>query len=303
MKTSVEITFARINPHIVGWYLINELKQLQDLKRYKDHLLQTQHPLYAKKIDEIYAFSAKKKHIESSINRKLHAYEKSFDSDEPLSLDEMIDYFEEQLVALNAKKTIEQIVIDVAYAAHEQAEKNHLINAGKMGNRLFETVHTNGQEEEPRQVSDAPRNEPPVVSSKNLATTSMLNAETAPLMPLSQKKAMANSTLSAKAPPFIPLTQRKTVPDSINGADQKKDIPEMPKHSLHQNLINSSLIFGESWEYVTSIEPPNLVDEPFENSKLYRLWQKTNDQAQEPWATNTTSFSLDVDLEDLSPKL
>ena len=195
MKDFNEVTSVRINPHIVGWYLINELEQLKKLKRCEEELMsQTNHPIDAKTMNDIYVFAGIKKQIEWPLKSKLQGYKKSFDADELLTFKEIVEYFEEQLTALNAKKTIEKIVVDVAYAAHEQAEKNHLIDATKMGKRLFETVIADTTAKEHPHVSDAIIKEKPAVpSTNNLTVTSALNVAAATFIPLSQKKAMADS--------------------------------------------------------------------------------------------------------------
>lgn len=270
MKDSIEVTSVCINPHIVGWYLINELEQLKKLKLYEEERLsQTNHPIYAKTINDIYVFSGIKKQIEWPLKCKLQGYKKSFDTDELLIFEEIVDYFEEQLTALNAKKTIEKIVVDLAYAAHEHAEKNHLIDAKKMGKRLFKTVIANPTTKEHLHVSDAIIEEKPVAASNNSPVT---------------------STLSVAAPVFIPFSKKKAMVNSIGEVDLKPVKPKVVRFSLHQDLINSLPSLSEAHHDITSSEKQRSTSEPFENSRLYRFWLKTDVQTQVPPTTNTTLF-------------
>ena len=194
MKDFNEVTSVCINPHIVGWYLINELKQLKKLKRCEEEQLsQTNHPIYAKTINDIYIFARIKKQIEWPLKCKLRGYKKFFETDELLTFEEIVDYFEEQLIALNTKKTIEKIVVDAAYAAHEHAEKNHLIDAKKMGHRLFKTVTTDTTVKEHPHVNDAIIEEKPLTPSSNPRVTSTLSVAAATFIPLSQNSKLQQS--------------------------------------------------------------------------------------------------------------
>ncbi len=275
MKDSNEVTSVCINPHIVGWYLINELKQLKKLKRCEEERLsQTNHPIDAKTMNDIYVFSGIKKQIEWPIKCKLQGYKKSFDADELLTFEEIVEYFEEQLTALNAKKTIEKIVVDVAYAAHEHAEKNHLIDAAKMGKRLFKTVIADTPVKEHPHVSDAIIKEKPAVTSSNNSTVT--------------------SALSVAAATFIPLSQKKAMADSIDEVDPKIVRPKVVRFSLHQNLIHSPSIPGKPHKNITSPETQRCASDSIQNSRLYRFWLRTDVQAQVPQSTNTTSREIDL---------
>lgn len=143
MQNAQEIISARINPHIVHWYLNQELTQLRNLKAQKEDLLVQVDRLLSSSaltINNIYSFSLTTRLTQRSIEQQLKAYEKYFDADEPLNLEEVINYFEEQLSALHAKKTIEKIVIDLAYEAHKRTETQSVNTT--MGNRLFEPVES-----------------------------------------------------------------------------------------------------------------------------------------------------------------
>ena len=256
MKDSNEVTSVCINPHIVGWYLVTELTQLKKLKHAEEmQMSQIDHPCHAKSIEEIYAFAIRKKNIEWPIKLKLQEYKKVFEADDLLTFEEMVDYFKEQLTALNAHEMIEQIVVDAAYAAHEQAEKKHLIDASKMGERLFRVVIKDSTAEEPRHVRDALIREEPVVSSSHSAVTPTPIVAAATFRPLPQQKATVDSALRVAAATFIPFSERSAVVHSIIVR------PKVVRFALGQDVINVS-------------EIKHAVDEPIENSRLYRFWMK-----------------------------
>lgn len=287
MEALNETKKARINPRLVACYLKGELGQLKELKRSLEQLLEqllelerskealvnTKGPLRAKTVQDIYVFTTEKRTIErkkrkieeekgmieEKIKCKLQAYN-IFDEDE--SLEKVIAYFEKQFTALfDTKKPKDKEVIDLAYAAQEYAERNHLnTEIAKMGKRVFEPVTTDVTEEE---TSHA------VISSSNSTGTSGLRIEAATFVP----KTVVNSTLNVRAAAFMPLLQKQTIHDSIEKVVPKIVTPEALRHSPRQNLMNSSLIFGDPSD-LTSSDIQSTMDEPIENGRLYRCYMR-----------------------------
>jgi hypothetical protein len=258
MKKNEENEQALINPHIVGWYLVNELKELRVLKRQEEkELSQLRHPYYAKTLDEINFFAMKYKQILYPLKSKLVVYNKSFDDDAVLGYEDVVNYFAEQLIALNAKKMIDRDVVDLAYAAHEQAENNKVIEAGKMGKRLCEFVSTGPKVAEKEHVSEEITTAKPVISLDKPVSHSRLPVESATFVPISQ------------SPPFN---------DSTPKVSLKIVKPKQFRRSLFRDLKILPSIPEEPWESVTLLPTQPSEDVDFEQSRLFRFWRNTNNQ-------------------------
>ncbi|HBI21674.1 MAG TPA: hypothetical protein DDY37_03665 [Legionella sp.] len=248
MKNDEENICASINPCIVRWYLMKELKELNCLKqravREEESFSRIKHPLDAETIADVYYFDTIRKQITRPLIVKLNTYKTFFNSDKPLSCDEVIDYFEEQLAALNAKETIERIVVDLAYAAHEHAEKNSSIKAGTMGERLFQTVPKGSEVVNHVRFSDE------LTSEKTLITS---------------EHSVVESTLRVEAAIFTPLSLRNTNTDLIDVVEQQFFTPNAILGEPCENL---------TFENLTLLETQLCADDAGEKSKLYRFWQK-----------------------------